>query len=608
MKKLTLAALFAATLMLGTTGCSEEHIYYNTAAEAVLAVEGSAYEVGQAIKFSDQSVPTKGTTIKSYLWEFGDEAGSTSTEAAPTFTYMKDGTYTVYLTVVDSNNLRSTTKQNIKVVNPTKADFEVDNDEYLMGETVKFTDKSTTKGSTTIKGWHWDFADGTGATSTEQNPQFVFTAAGVYPVTLTVTDSYGLTAKVSKSITVLDPTKLVNAKWTARLGGAVKGGSSAALSPDGNTVYMLRSLADTDFAALVAYTADGGQVVWTLELSKAVAENGGSANALCKDVFSSPSVAKDGTVYVVVRDLQSTSADRGLYTLAINPNGSVKWCKKVGVSGANLYAITPAIDAAGNVYVANRSKEIWKLSPSGATTTFGSLGDITAGVSVAKDGTLYAVGKGNVGLYAVGADGKQQWLYNTDFGGAADAFTGALRSALPSIGADGTVYLSIDKAKGGAVVALTAAGTAKWVYDTPGAIPDGGVAIAEDGTLYVNGGTDAASGLMALTPAGALKWKFATEAAVQTTPLIDNRGYIHVVDAQANYYVVRADGKLFGQTKLGSSCTSALVMDATGRVFTVVLKDGVQTVVCATSKATGYSTTAQWAMRGAIPTRTGAQR
>lgn len=606
MKKLTLIAMLTAVLTFGS--CSEDHMFYNTAAEPGLAVDGTTYEVGQPIKFSDKSLPTKGTSIKSWLWEFGDAENSTSNEAAPTFTYFKNGTFTVKLTVIDSNNLPATAKQNIVVVNPTKVDFGVTEEEYLVGDVIKFRDLSTCKAPTTIKSWHWDFADGNGSTSDAQHPEFKYTKPGVYPVKLTITDSYGLTASMTRSVNVLDPSMLVNPKWTAVLGGAVKGGSSPALAPDGNTVYMLRSLSGDDKATLSAYTTADGQLKWTVDLSTAIAENGGSATAQAKDVFSSPSVGADGTVYVVVRDLQSTTASRALYTLAISSTGSVKWAKATGASGANLYAITPAIDAMGNIYVANRLKEIWKLTPTGATTTFGGLGDITGGITLAKDGTIYAVGKGNVGLYAVDATGTQKWLYNTDFGGAADAFTGALRSATPSIGTDGTLYMVIDKVGGGAVVALTPTGVAKWIYETSGAIPDGGVAIAVDGTLYVNGGTDPESGLMALKSDGSLRWKFATEANVQTTPVIDNRGYIHIVDAQANYYVVRPDGTAFGQTKLGTACTSALVMDNTGRIFTVVMKDGVQTVICATSKATGFSTTAQWAMRGQNPSRTGLQK
>ena len=75
----------------------------------------------------------------------------------------------------------------------------------------------------------------------------------------------------------------------------------------------------------------------------------------------------------------------------------------------------------------------------------------------------------------------------------------------------------------------------------------------------------------------------------------------------ANYYVIRPDGTLFGQTKLGSSCTSAPVMDAAGMLYTVVNRDGVNAVVCASSKAGGFATSAPWPMRGGNPCRTGLQ-
>lgn len=599
--------LLSSMLILGA--CSEDHVMYNTAATPGMSVEGTDYEVGQPVKFSDTSVPATGTSITSYLWEFGDGEESVSTEASPTHTYYKDGPFIVKLTVTDSNGLPASIQKNIVVVNPTKADFSCDMEEYLAGDKVKFTDKSFAKSPTEITAWSWSFGDAAGSTSDARNPEFSYTEPGTYPVTLTVTDSYGLNKSVTRSVNVLDPSMLVNPRWFAALGGGVKGGSSPALSPDGSYVYMMRSLAGEDSAALLAFTTVDGQKAWELDLSDAMAQNGASPAATAKDIFSSPSVAPDGTIYVIVRDLQSTTKDRGLYTLAINSNGSVKWCKKTGESGNNLFAITPAIDASGNVYVAHRSKEMYKLSPGGDATVISGLGDITAGVSLTKDGIAFVVGKGNVGIYAVDiAAGANKWLYNDGFGDAADAFTGALRSATPSIGSDGTIYMVIDKASGGAVVALTQEGTAKWVYDTAGAIPDGGVAIAEDGTLYANGGTDPATGLIALNHDGTLAWTFATIANVQTAPLIDNRGYVHIVDAMANYYVVRTDGTLFGQTKLGTSCTSAPVMDNQGRLFTVVNKDGIQTVVCATSKATSYSTTSPWAMRGQNPCRTGLQK
>lgn len=55
---------------------------------------------------------------------------------------------------------------------------------------VTFTDSST-QGTNSLTGWHWDFGDGN--TSTAQNPVHTYNAPGAYTATLTVTDSVGLT-------------------------------------------------------------------------------------------------------------------------------------------------------------------------------------------------------------------------------------------------------------------------------------------------------------------------------------------------------------------------------------------------------------------------------
>lgn len=600
------ALIFGLALL--ATACSEDHTFYNTAAKTEIAQGANEYEVGEPITFTDNTVPSNGTTIKSYLWEFGDADKSQSTEKSPTFTYKKDGSYTVKLTVIDSNNLKASNSRTIRVVNPTKADFTVDQEEYFLGDVVKFTDASTTKGSTTITAWKWEFADDARSTSEERNPSFKYSEAGSYPVKLTVTDSYGLTTSVTKSVNIQDPSQVLATQWTAALGGAVKGGSSPAVSPDGSTVYMMRSLAGSDLAALYAYNTSDGQVKWTLDLS--VAMSGTSETAQAKDIFSSPSVGADGTIYMIVRDLQSTTAQRGVYVIAVNSNGSLKWAKKGGVSGTNLYAITPAIDSNGNIIVATRSNEVWKLTPAGEVSVFATDGlGATAGMTVSKSGVTYGAANGKNGFFAQDVNsGSPLWKYNTDFGGAADAFTGALRSAQASIGTDGTVYFVTDAGAGGQIIAFNPSGDVKWIHNTAGAIPDGGVVIAEDGTIYSNGGMAPTEGLIALNNDGSVKWTFATKGNVQTSPVIDNRGYVHVVDAGANYYVVKPDGTLLAETQLGQSCTSAPVMDANGRLYVTVQKDGIPTVVCITSKATSYSADAPWAMRGQNPCRTGLQK
>lgn len=160
-------------------------------------------------------------------------------------------------------------------------------------------------------------------------------------------------------------------------------------------------------------------------------------------------------------------------------------------------------------------------------------------------------------------------------------------------------------------MAINADGSLKWKYDTNTSIADGGVAIAADGTVYANLGIateDTPSGVVALNSDGSVKWTYAVEASVQTTPMIDNRGYIHFIDAQATYYILKADGTLFSSLSLGEACKSTPVMDAEGNTFVVVTKDGALQMLCVRTRAASYATDAVWAMRGQNPQRTGLQK
>lgn len=609
MKKVFYALL--ATVLVFVTSCKDDDTIYNTAARAGFTV-GDTYDVGEPITFTDTTVPEEGTTIVSYLWEFGDEAGSTSTESNPTFTYTRDGEYTVRLTVTDSNDLKARSEKVIIIVNPTNPDFTTDKEEYEMGELIHFTDATTTKSGTTITAWHWTFGDEAESTSDEQNPTFVYDVAGSYAVTLTVTDSYDLQSSVTKNITVYDPAAAVSMEWSALLGGNVQAGSSAALSPDGSTVYMMRSLSGSDVAALVAYDAASGSQKWMVDLS--VAMQGASPTAQAKDIFSSPAVDDNGNVYMIVRDLQS-EADRNLYTISVSADGSLRWAVPVATPSSNLYATTPAIAADGSIFIAHRDGKVGGLTPDGEYTEYPSTGlsNITSGVAISRSGMVYVTGGNSLGLFGYNPSTDVSWTYNTNFGGASSALIGALKSTTVAIGTDGTVYSVSDATSGGIIFAVDGVtGAEKWAYTTVGAIPDGGVALGADGTVYASGGEYLAStpsaGIYAINPDGTLKWHYPSTAAVQTSPIVDSRGYIHFVDAEATYYVLTAEGELFSSLSLGDACASSPVMDANGNLYVAVNANGQFQVVCASSKGDSYATDSPWPMRGGNPQRTGLQK
>jgi PKD repeat protein len=135
--------------------------------------------VGQTAVFTNTST---GTDPLTYSWDFGD--GGSSTAENPTHIYAAPGSYTVTLT--STNPLGSDVFTSmIFVASPAQAGF-VHNGPIYLWETAVFTNTST--GSPPLS-YLWDFGDG--FTSTAENPTHQYTTAGIYTVTLTVTNAFG---------------------------------------------------------------------------------------------------------------------------------------------------------------------------------------------------------------------------------------------------------------------------------------------------------------------------------------------------------------------------------------------------------------------------------
>lgn len=133
------------------------------------------------VQFANTSYADGGTT---WLWDFGD--GATSAAAAPSHTYASTGSYTVTLTATSGTWQDTATRTAyITVVDPVEADFTADTTSGDAPLDVQFTNNSTAVGDVT---WLWDFGDG--STSTQENPNHVYTIPGSYTVTLTVTSDY----------------------------------------------------------------------------------------------------------------------------------------------------------------------------------------------------------------------------------------------------------------------------------------------------------------------------------------------------------------------------------------------------------------------------------
>jgi len=151
------------------------------------------------VSFTDTSVADTSVvltnTVETWSWDFGDGVG-TSLEQNPIYTYPAAGVYTVTLTVTDSHGSSDTMVQTSAIAAnpPPTASFEAGPTDCCAPLTVSFTDASVADTSVvpinTLETWSWDFGDGVGS-SLEQNPTYTYPAAGIYTVTLTVTDAHG---------------------------------------------------------------------------------------------------------------------------------------------------------------------------------------------------------------------------------------------------------------------------------------------------------------------------------------------------------------------------------------------------------------------------------
>ncbi len=186
----------------------ESYITVTSPAEALTAVVpvpdfSASVTSGEApltVSFTDESSGSP----NAWQWNFGDSS-DILTEYNPTHTYTKAGTYTVTETVTNEAGKDTETKTNyITVTAPLQtpdADFSASVTSGEAPLTVSFTDES----SGSPNAWQWNFGDSSDIL-TKYNPTHIFTKAGTYTVTETVTNEAGKDAETKTNyITVTAP-------------------------------------------------------------------------------------------------------------------------------------------------------------------------------------------------------------------------------------------------------------------------------------------------------------------------------------------------------------------------------------------------------------------
>ncbi|MFA5771798.1 MAG: PQQ-binding-like beta-propeller repeat protein [Thermoplasmata archaeon] len=230
----------------------------------------------------------------------------------------------------------------------------------------------------------------------------------------------------------------------------------------------------------------------------------------------SPVIGSDGTIYLA----PESSSDRALY--AINPDGTQKWKYVAG----NNTGKSPAIASDGTIYFGCDDNKLYAIRPDGTLkwTFTGSYPLMSP--SIGQDGTIYVSSyyPGNK-LYAINPDGTQKWTYTLDW-----------TYSSPAIGDDGTIYIGT---AGNKLYAIKSDGTIKWTFTANNWIITK-PAIGADGTVYA-GSKD--GNLYAIYPAnGTKKWQFTTGGEVWSSPAVDKDGTIYFGSNDDKLYAINPDG------------------------------------------------------------------
>jgi PKD repeat protein len=260
-------------------------------------------------------------TIVSFNWDFGD--GNTGTGVTPTHTYLLDGTFTVMLTVTDDAGDTDTAGSTAVIGLGNQPPVADANGPYsgTVGDVVTFDGTGSSDPDGSIATYSWDFGDG--STGTGPNPAHTYISAGMFNVTLTVTDDSGATDSAATTAEIAElpvnepPLADANGPYTGTVGANITFDGSGSSDPDGIIVAYDWDFGDGNTGSGVmpthTYSADGNFTV-TLTVTDDAGDTGSatstaSIGSVNQPPVSDPNGPYSGTVGVAIAFDGSSSND-----------------------------------------------------------------------------------------------------------------------------------------------------------------------------------------------------------------------------------------------------------------------------------------------------------
>ncbi len=238
------------------------------------------------------STDTDGT-IASYAWNFGD--GTTESGSVAWHRYMSAGSYAVSLTVTDNLGTATVLTRTIQVGTlnqPPTATFSVLPSAPSVGAWARFDATASADPDGTIVSYQWSFGDGSTSTGNVVYHQFV--TAGMFSVSLTVTDNGGASNSTTQPVQVGSPLQAPVALFTYSPASPVVGvpvvfNASSSYDPDGVIVSYAWDLNGDGSPDTTGAT---GQVIYstpgTAFVQLTVTDNSGLSSSSTQTIVVSP--------------------------------------------------------------------------------------------------------------------------------------------------------------------------------------------------------------------------------------------------------------------------------------------------------------------------------
>jgi gliding motility-associated-like protein len=190
-------------------GCMSDVLQKNITVRPKITAKFLAPAIGcinKGVTFQDQSTVEPGTTIVKWYWDFGDGTppAANATIASPNHSYTIAGKYTVTLITETANGCKSLPfPTEITITDLPKPDFTLP-EVCAADDMAEFKNLSAdVDGSGAGLTYTWNFGDaGNPLGSTQTIGTHKYALAGIYNVTLTVTNANGCADFVTKPFTV----------------------------------------------------------------------------------------------------------------------------------------------------------------------------------------------------------------------------------------------------------------------------------------------------------------------------------------------------------------------------------------------------------------------